>query len=480
VATLTRRAAAARLSIELSPAWTTVALGGVLLLAAGLRLAYLIALWQSPLFLLNALPGLDMATYFSVGQAFAAGRLPQVGAPLFQAPLYPLLLGGLIRLAGPSLAALCAAQVVLGVLACGLLDALGRRLGGPALGLLAAGLYAVYPIAWYYGGLLLSENLLVVLLLALALAAARALDGRDACAWLGVGVLCGLASLTKPNAVLVLPALLLLAWWQRTLTPRAAALALLACGLLVLPPTLYNSLAAGAPQFVSGQGEHLWLAGTTTYATGLYQLPCGPPLDPWSGSFWGLQARKLVLFFSNTEFGNNTNLAVFRTALGLGLLGGGPMGFGFGSLAGLGLLGLVGVRGQSARWRAPLLILAIYSASIVLFVIVGRYRLPAAALLCLPAAALLLRLPRLLRDQRRRLGLALAGVLVLSLAANTNLPPDVSLPFAHANAATVFAQAGDATTAQRELTQATAAAQDVAGRDPHGCAHLPPTWDLGR
>jgi 4-amino-4-deoxy-L-arabinose transferase-like glycosyltransferase len=458
-----------------------VVLGGVLVAAAALRLAYLVELWRSPLFWLNVLPGLDMATYFADGQAFATGRLPEPGAPLFQAPLYPLLLAGLMRPGGSSVGLLSVAQLMLGVLACGLLYELGRRLATRGVGLLAAGLYAAYPLAWYYGGLLLSENLLVVLLLVLSLAAVRALEQGGSGAWLSLGVVCGLASLAKPNVALVLPVLLLAGTWRRTLGRGAAGLAVVACGLVLLPPSLYNSLAAGSPQFVSAQGLHLWLAGNTAYATGLYQLPCGPPLSPSSGPFWWLQAHKLVLFWSNEEFGNNTYLGVFTPYLPL--LRASPIGFGV--LASLGLLGLLVAIKPSARWLAPLLVGATYCVGIVAFVVIGRYRLPVAALLCLPAAMLLMRVPRLLRRRPRRLALCAACVLALGLAANVSLPPDVSVPFAHANAATVFEQAGDQGTAQLERARAEAARQAVEARDPHACSQLGGTlgalrsWELG-
>jgi hypothetical protein len=54
-----------------------------------------------------------------------------------------------------------------------------------------------------------------------------------------------------------------------------------------------------------------------------------------------------------------------------------------------------------------------------------------------------------------------------------HLPPDVSVPFAHANAATVFEQAGDEATAQLERAEAAAASQAVQARDPYGCSQLP-------
>jgi 4-amino-4-deoxy-L-arabinose transferase-like glycosyltransferase len=433
---------------------------------------YLLDLWASPLFLMNALRGLDMGTYYQFALTFASGHLPDGANPFFQAPGYPLVLALFMRLGAVTMAGLTAAQVVLGVIACLLLYELGRGLFSPGVGLVAAALYAIYPLAWYYGGLLLSENLLVVLLLAAALAAGRALDRSDSRAWLGLGLICGLATLTRPNAAVLLPVLIALAClrWRRHAPLKAMALASLAWSVVILPAVIFNSVASGSLQFVSTQGSHLWLAGNTLYASGIYQLPCGPALSPASANFWILDARKFALFFANEEFGNNTYLGVFRDHLGP-LFG---LPFGFGPLAALGLIGLAVPPTSVRRWVPFALVLGLYVITIVAFTIVGRYRLPAAALLCLPAAALLVRLPTLLRAHPLRLAVAIASVAILSAAANIDLPPDVAVPFAHANAAAVFAEAGDQVTADSELVQAHATRLAEEARDPHACLQLPP------
>jgi len=450
----------------------TLALGLVLLVAAVLRLAYLLGLWASPLFLVNALRGLDMATYYQLALTFASGQPMDTATPFFQAPGYPLVLASLMRLGAVSMAALTAAQVVLGVSACVLLYELGRRVFSQGVGLAAAALYAVYPLAWYYGGLLLSENLLVVLLLAAALVAERAFDRPSLASWVALGLICGLATLTRPNAAVLLPALIgcacILMRRNAPVKPMTAAWA--AFGILILPAIVFNSLAAGSLQFVSTQGSHLWLSGNTQYATGIYQLPCGPALSPASAAFWLVDARKLALFFSNQEFGNNTYLAVFQAHLG-GLI---SIPVGFGPLAALGLVGLVMPPPNVRRWLPFALVLSLYVLTIVAFTIVGRYRLPAAALLCLPAAALLVRLPMLLHSHPRRLALATGAVAILTLAANFDLPPDVAVPFAHSNAAAVFAEAGDQLTADAERLQAHQTRLAAEARDPHACLQLPP------
>jgi 4-amino-4-deoxy-L-arabinose transferase-like glycosyltransferase len=452
----------------------SVWLGLILLIAACLRLAYLIALWASPLFLLNGIRGLDMATYYSMAELFARAQLPDPPAPFFQAPLYPVFLAAIMRLVpNASFALLTTTQVGLGVLACALLYELGRRLVSPAVGLVAAALYAAYPLAWYYGGLLLSENLLVVLLLGLALAVSAVLESpRSWRMWLATGCICGLATVARANIALVLPALVLAVWLTRRTVPWAGiVVAGVAFTVMVLPAAIYNSLAAGSLQFTSTQGNHLWLSGNTEFATGVYQLPCGPIVLPLSVDFWALQLRKLLLFFANEEFGNNTYIGLFRTYLGTTAVP--PIGFG--PLAALGLFGWLRAPLGSRRWLGLSIVLVVYVGTIVLFAIVGRYRLPAAALLCIPAATVLVQFPGVLRRGTRwRSGLATAAVVaVVMFGANWDLPYDVSIPFAHTNAASVFAEAGDQVTAQHEADLAHATRLEVEAQDVHGCSQIP-------
>ena len=68
------------------------------------------------------------------------------GGPMVfqQSPLYPYLLGGVFALGGERPIMMRLLQVLLGVLDCWLLYAIGRRLGGRWSGLFAAGLGAIY------------------------------------------------------------------------------------------------------------------------------------------------------------------------------------------------------------------------------------------------------------------------------------------------------------------------------------------------
>lgn len=140
------------------------------------------------------------------------------------------------------------ANAVFGAVAAGLLGLLGAALFTPLVGLIAAGLYAVYPPPAILGTALLSEPLFVALMLAALLAVTRAgrapvdmsAGGRPerAGGWgwvVAAGVLVGLAALTRPNGIILLLPLAIALWSWR----RAAVLAAVAV-LTVVPWTIRN------------------------------------------------------------------------------------------------------------------------------------------------------------------------------------------------------------------------------------------------
>ena len=142
------------------------------------------------------------------------------------------------------------ANAVFGAIAAGLLGLLGAALFTPMVGLIAAGLYAVYPPPAILGTALLSEPLFVALMLAALLATLRAgraghqissasrpgRGGGGGWGWVvAAGVLVGLAALTRPNGILLLLPLAIALWSWR----RAAVLAAVAV-LTILPWTIRN------------------------------------------------------------------------------------------------------------------------------------------------------------------------------------------------------------------------------------------------
>jgi 4-amino-4-deoxy-L-arabinose transferase-like glycosyltransferase len=168
---------------------------------------------------------------------------PSAGHP----PLYPLALSAVSLLGGTSELAHRSLGLVLGAATIVLVGLLGRRAGGDRLGLVAAGLCAVYPLMVAVDGALMSETLYGPLIAVALLAAWRLLDHPGPWIALGTGAAIALAALTRSEALLLVP---LLAWpaaWRGgSGWPLRAALATLGCVLVLAPWTVRNADRFGA------------------------------------------------------------------------------------------------------------------------------------------------------------------------------------------------------------------------------------------
>jgi 4-amino-4-deoxy-L-arabinose transferase-like glycosyltransferase len=244
----------------MSPRRFRLVLGAIVMLALVLRLV--LAVGVSP----TSIDG-DPAFYDRAGVRVAEGRgWPRMSgaehATALHPPGWPYTLGAAYAVAGTESdeARWRAGRVVnalFGAGAVALLGLLGLALFSAVVGLVAAGLYAVYPPPAILGTTLLSEPLFVFLLLAAILATLRASgacrEGVDistpsrhapgrAWRWIvGAGVLVGLAALTRPNGILLLaPLAFALGSWRRAAALAAAAV------LTIAPWTIRNYVVMDA------------------------------------------------------------------------------------------------------------------------------------------------------------------------------------------------------------------------------------------
>jgi 4-amino-4-deoxy-L-arabinose transferase-like glycosyltransferase len=163
-------------------------------------------------------------------------------------PLFPWTVSLAARADARSVQAQRLAMCAVGAVAVLLIGLLGRRVGGPRAGLVAAGLAAVYPMLFLADATLTPETLFVALVAAVLLVAYRVADGprRPAVAVAGLGLLIGLAALTRAEGLLLLPlvaAPVLLLRRDRSWGSRLALLALATAGtaLVVVPWTIRNT-----------------------------------------------------------------------------------------------------------------------------------------------------------------------------------------------------------------------------------------------
>jgi len=399
-----------------------VALGAVLTLALGLRLAHWWAVRHQPFF---AWLAMDSQEYDRWAREIAAGDW--LGSQVFfQAPLYPYLLAVLYAVFGRSLDAVYLAQILLAVAGCYALYRAGREMAGEDVGIGAALLAAIYGPFLFYDAQLLKESPAVAdtSLLLWALAAARARPGTGR--WLATGVLLGILALLRENALLLVPFLLPLAWTREGKAPaflrRSGALI---AGLVVvlLPVALRNGLVGGSFLPTTSQGGVNFYIGNNPQADGTYQpivpgkqipalerrepvrlaeqaagrrLTAGEVSRYWlgrsldwvrraPGAFVRLQFRKLGMFWSWYEWPDAVDYYYVKTLspiLRLPLLE-------FGGAVLLALAGLVLARRRLRSFAPVFLFILGWTLSTVLFFLFSSYRLPVVpALLVLGGVAL--------------------------------------------------------------------------------------------
>lgn len=437
--------------------------GNLVAAASATILAFLVRAWnvvslrESPFG--ETLIG-DSLRYDTWARELAAGNW--LGTEVFyQAPLYPYWLGLTYSSLGHEIFTVRLLQATLGALACGLLTlAVARFFRSHWVGLIAGCLLALYPPAIFHDALIqksvFDTFLLCLLLFGLSKNIDRPRPGID-CA---IGATLALMILTRENAAVF--ALPIVAWIfvdaskgvQRRLA-RAAAFAI-GIALVLSPATLRNLAVGGEFHLTSSQFGHNLYLGNNAEANGTYQpivwghgdsewrdaraiaeRNLGRPLGPSEVSdFWTdraveyirsdvfdwleLLGRKFLLTWNATEILDSEDQythAHFSPILAWIQ----PL-FHFGVLGPLALLGAIATFGLRRRIWILYAMIAAYAATLLVFFVLARYRLPLVPLLVPFGAAALVKGPVWLRDQFRTAPLkacnTIAAVVLVALFAN--------------------------------------------------------------
>ena len=135
------------------------------------------------------------------------------------------------------------ATTLLGIATVAVIGLVGRRLAGPVVGLVAAGIAAVYPNLWINDSLVMSESL-ACLIVAVAVLVALDFDRRPGFGRAAVlGGLVGLGALTRSEIALFGIGFAVLAWWRSSGHRWRALMPAVVVGAAVLtlaPWTIYN------------------------------------------------------------------------------------------------------------------------------------------------------------------------------------------------------------------------------------------------
>ncbi len=437
--------------------WHVVAIWAI---AFGIRFAFIWQIRPSPFF--DVLLG-DARGYDSWAQQIARGDWIGRGV-FYQAPLYPYFLGAIYAIAGHDLFLTRVCQAMIGASGCALLALAGRRLHSEKVGVIAGLGLAIYAPAIFFDGLLQKSviDLFFVSLVIWLLSGLLDSPGLRL-RWFALGLALGGLALTRENGLVLIAPILLwrllqpdVSWQSQTLRSTMAAFAL---GLLlVLTPVAVRNRVVGSewhmttsqfgPNFYLGNnadadGTAGFLRqgrGAVEYerqdATDLAEAAEGRSLTPREiSSFWTrralayiranpwdwvkLEARKLLLLTNAAELIDTESQdsyeewsPVLRVVAQVGH---------FGFLAPLAVLGIVVGWPDRRRLWLYYAMAATYAASVVVFFVSARYRLPVVPFLMLFAAVGLSSLPNFIRAAGQVRGVVTAGV-IMAFAIFVNWP----------------------------------------------------------
>jgi hypothetical protein len=215
-------------------------------------------------------------------------------------PLFPVALAGLDLVGLGSAEAQGVVLAVLSGAGVALVALLGRRVAGPAAGLVAASLAAVHPMWLQSAGLVLSESLYLVLVPLVLLAALDLRERRTTMGAVNLGAAIAAAGLTRPEglallAVVAAPAVLIGAFRSRAAW-RSLGLVALVTVLAIAPWVIRNRVDLDAWVLSTNGGKTLLGSNCSdTYAgpsLGGFSYDCqfgaaallvqqGPPEGEW-------------------------------------------------------------------------------------------------------------------------------------------------------------------------------------------------------
>jgi tetratricopeptide (TPR) repeat protein len=370
----------------------------------------------------------DAAAYHEWAREIAAGNWISERA-FYQAPLYPYCLGLVYATLGESRLLVTGLQCVGGALATLLLCDAGWRWFSKRIGIVSGIALGVYAPAIFCDLLIQKASLDLLLVCWLLWLLSHTVVAPRPRTWWAIGIACGLLALNRENALVWI--VFLGMWlalralgeasagesaslWRRLAVRRLLPLGLFAGGVLLVlaPVALRNRWVSGEWHLTTSQFGPNFYIGNHAAATGLYEplvaghgearyeradaeriaeLSLGRELSPaevsayWTRravesitgdpAAWGrLMLRKLGLFWNHVELMDTEDLDTYADAAVALRVPGRWVHFG--------LVAVLAVSGTWCGWkRIPgvrLLVglVLVYQAGVVVFYLMGRYRLP--------------------------------------------------------------------------------------------------------
>ena len=378
----------------------------IFIVAYVFRLAYIIEISDRPYF---TAPAVDAEYHDQWAMDIADGEILR-DEPFFRAPLYPFFLGSIYALFGHDYFAARVVQALVGSLTAVLVYMLGKRLFSRRVGTIAGLTAASTGIIVYFEGELLIPVLLMPLDLGLIIMLLKAIDEDGGTHWWASGLLFGLSAIARPNIVIIAPLLVYLFLMDKDLRRGLIRMGFFALGLILpLAPVAYHNIHSGEFVLIATQGGVNFYIGNNPESNGATsefpglgtiwryedavveaETEAGKTLSAAevSGFFYEkglrfaagqpfswlkLTGKKILLFMNGIEISNNKNIYfAAKDSFVLGSL----MNIGFWLYGPLGILGLALFYGRNFQGRIIAWFVILYSASVVMFFITARYRMP--------------------------------------------------------------------------------------------------------
>lgn len=421
------------------------------------RLVYAAQAWSCPMF---QYPTIDAGVYYLLARDFAQGAwMYPPGEPYWQPPFYSFVLAIWMKIAGESVSGMKYAQFVLGSANCALIYALGARLFGGRVGLIAGVMAVFYAPLMYFDGELLTPTLQIFLNLC-AFLLLRAVERPSLPMLALAGLVMGFSVITRPDvAVFVVAAAAWVFVTVRSRLPRAtavkAAAVVILCALVPVAPVAVRNYVQsqdfvpisynGGLNFYIGNNAHYdeTLAirpGPEWDALVAMPLKENPNATPSQQSAYFYRAgfdyilshpadwllltlRKSAAFFTAIEVRRNHDmyfLGGYSSLFSVLLFRVGGFAFPFGVVLPLAVVGLL-TRPRNRDTALMLVYVAAQLAVTVAFFVVDRYRVTAIPVLIVFAAFGVIELWRMIRT-RRPAPVVLLAATVVFIFSNANVP----------------------------------------------------------
>jgi tetratricopeptide (TPR) repeat protein len=398
-------------------------------------------------------PTIDPLYHDLWAKQIASGDLLGSG-PFFRPPFYAYFLGFIYALAGPSLAVSKIIQHLAGSLSCLTIFLFADRYFNRRVAVLSGLISVFYWVFIYFEDELLLDSLLVLFSVILVWSLIRAAEKPALGRFFISGLMLGLAVVTRPNYLVVIPAVLL---WMLIILPRqykkamSMTAAVIAGSLLfILPVTVRNAIVGDDLVLIASQGGINFYIGNNMYADGFTAVM------PEFGSSWeyadceylakkesgrlgqhmkqsevsafyykkalgfiitepsrwlGLMIRKLSYFWNRYEISNNQNLYFFRRFASVTHILP-PLFF---IISPLSILGLWHLFRKDRKYHIIGYFVLVYMLTVIGFFVNSRFRLPVMPFLIILAAMMIVRFYYNFRKRELRKTLVNAAALILLL-----------------------------------------------------------------